>query len=290
MEYERELEWNEPPSLCERRYARWAVVRAAGAPARSWWPLARVGGVHLSLGAPGSERDAPIASFTPLIAAKRGRRGSGDYAGVDGAVQTDAFDPCTAADGPPPEPPFAPPARPANDCGAIRVAVVDVSFDRHRGALPASVDGPILVGLPGLAQDAVAARGAGHGTQMAGVVRSQFPGAHVGLFQIAGVAGAARPYLATADLAAAVAAAVESWHADVVLIAMSDGAWGIPRYLRDVLREAARCGRGGRGTPIFCSVGDPSRNHSRQEDSAALGADDLASQPWVHAIAACDRE
>ena len=295
MAYERELEWNEPPSLCERRYARWAVVRAAGAPARSWWPLARIGAVHLYLAPPGSERDAPVASFTPLIAAKRGRRGSGDYAGVDGAVQTDGFDDCTAAGAPPPERPFAPPgqaAQCANDDGAIRVAVVDVSFDRHLGALPAPVDGPMLVGVPGLAQDvvAVASRGPGHGTQMAGVVLSQFPGAHVGLFQIPGAAGAARPYLAAADLAAAVAAAVESWQADVVLIAMSDGAWGIPRYLRDVLREAARCGRGGRGTPIFCSVGDPSRNHSRQEDSAALGADDLASQPWVHAIAACDRE
>ena len=102
-------------------------------------------------------------------------------------------------------------------------------------------------------------------------------------------AGAARPYLAPADLAAAVAAAVEGWRADVVLIAMSDGAWGRRAYLRDVLREAARSGRGGRGTSIFCSVGDPSRNHARQDDSAALGADDLASQPWVHAIAACDR-
>ena len=33
----------------------------------------------------------------------------------------------------------------------------------------------------------------------------------------------------------------------------------------------------------------PSRNHARQDDSAVLGADDLASQPWVQAIAACDR-
>ena len=130
--------------------------------------------------------------------------------------------------------------------------------------------------------------GPGHGTQMAGVVQAVCPAAHVGLFRIAGVAGAARPYLAAVDLAAAVATAVGSWRADVVLIAMSDGAWGTPRYLRDVLREAARHGRGGRGTPIFCSVGDPSRNHARQDDSAALGADDLASQPWVHAIAACD--
>ena len=43
------------------------------------------------------------------------------------------------------------------------------------------------------------------------------------------------------------------------------------------------------GERRFCSVGDPSRNHVRSSDSAALGADDLASQPWVEAVAACDR-
>jgi hypothetical protein len=60
--------------------------------------------------------------------------------------------------------------------------------------------------------------------------------------------------------------------------------------LRDVLREAAHNGRGGRGAAIVCSVGDPSKNHSRAEDSAAMGADDLASQPWVIAAAACDAD
>jgi hypothetical protein len=231
-------------------------------------------------------------SVTPLVAAKRGRRGSGAYAGVDGHVQLDAFEgaPADPADdgiapGPYRPPPFA------IDTSAIRVAVVDVSFG-DLAALPRPAEGPIRVGLPDDAPDeraaALAEIGLGHGTAMAGVVQATFSGAHVGLFEIAGVAGAARAYLAPADLAAAVATAVEAWQADVVLIAMSDGAWGTPRYLRDVLREAARCGRGGRGTPIVVSVGDPSRNHPRQDDTAALGADDLASQPWVQAIAACD--
>ena len=85
--YERELEWNEPPTVSERRYARWAVVRAAGAPAASWWPLARIGAVDLYLAPPGGEGDAPTLSVTPVVAAKRGRRGGGDYAGVDGHVQ-----------------------------------------------------------------------------------------------------------------------------------------------------------------------------------------------------------
>jgi subtilase family protein len=284
--YHRELEWNEPPSHCARRYARWTVVRAAGLPAPSWWPLAHIGAVNLYLAPPGSEREAPSLSVTPLIAGKRGRRGSGDYAGVDGDVQTDGFEDATAPIAPARPYPLAP-AVIGSD--AIRVAVVDVSFDKL-AALPSAVEGPMRVGLPG-DDDFDSARPAiapGHGTSMAGVVLAECPGARVGLFQIPGVAGAARPYLASADLAAAVAAAVGSWRADVVLIAMSDGAWGTPRYLRDVLREAARCGRRGRGASIFCSVGDPSRNHAREDDTAALGADDLASQPWVHAIAACD--
>jgi hypothetical protein len=286
--YKRELEWTEPPTVSERRYARWAVVRAAAAPAASWWPLARLGGVDLYLAPPGSEQDAPVVSVTPVVAAKRGRKGGGDYTGVDGHIQLDTFplgdDPAVEPPRPHPSPSW--PAR-RRRREPIRVAVVDVSFD-DLGALPAPAEGPIAVGLPGDDHQGAPTMGPGHGTQMAGVVQAVCPQAHVGLFRIAGVAGAARPYLVGVDLAAAVATAVGAWRADVVLIAMSDGAWGTPRYLRDVLREAARHGRGGRGTPIFCSVGDPSRNHARQEDSAALGADDLASQPWVHAIAACD--
>jgi hypothetical protein len=286
--YQRELEWNEPPTVSERRYARWAVVRAAGTPAASWWPLARIGSVDLYLAPPGSERDAPALSLTPVVAAKRGRRGGADYTGVDGHIQLDTFslgdDPAMQPARPQPSPlwPLAGRGR-----HRIRVAVVDVSFD-ELAALPAPAEGPFRIGLPGDDGSEARTMGPGHGTQMAGVVQAVCPAAHVGLFQFAGVAGAARPYLAAVDLAAAVAAAVGGWRADVVLIAMSDGAWGMPRYLRDVLREAARHGRRGRGTPIFCSVGDPSRNHSRQDDSAALGADDLASQPWVHGIAACD--
>jgi hypothetical protein len=315
VRYHRELEWNEPPAPDERRYARWTVVRAAGPPAASWWPLARIGAVDLYLAPPGAEQEAPVLSVTPLIAGKRGRRGSGDYAGVDGDVQMEGFDDASA-----PVAPAAParsagsrpsvrrtvadrasgaerPARPypfppvVIDSDAIRVAVVDVSFDKL-AALPSTVEGPMRVGLPGdddgnfeSARPAIAP---GHGTAMAGVVLAECPGARVGLFQIPGAAGAARPYLAPADLAAAIAAAVGAWSADVVLVAMSDGAWGTPRFLRDVLREAARCGRRGRGTSIVCSVGDPSRNHVRDDDSATLGADDLASQPWVHAVAACD--
>ena len=293
--YDRELEWNEPPSACESQYARWTVVRAAGAPAAAWCPLAHIGKVDLYVAPPGSEHDAPALSVTPVVAAKRGRRGSGDYVGVDGHVglacrHLEENDNARVGRQLPPPPPPHELRLPATttDDAAIRVAVVDVSFDNVEALPSTAVDGPMLVGLPGEPEAPTSIVAPGHGTAMAGVVLAQAPDARVGLFQIAGVAGAARPYLATADLAAAVAAAVAGWGADVVLIAMSDGAWGTPGYLSDVLREAARCGRGGRGAAIFCSVGDPSRNHVRNDDSAVLGADDLASQPWVQAIAACD--
>jgi hypothetical protein len=303
--YDRELEWDEAPSPGERRYAGWSVVRSAGLPAARWLPLAGIGDVGLFLVPPGSERDAAARYVEPVIARKRGRKGSGDYVGVDGRVRLSQAD----ADGQiascPPGPYRLPSPAPSVSAGgtpAIRVAIVDVSFDnlaalRGLASRGAAVDGPYLVGLATEDQgqaaqagaSAAAGRAPGHGTCMAGVVLSEAPGARLGLFRIPSVAGAARPYLASTDLAIAIGAAVQIWRADVVLVPMSDAAWGVPRHLGDVLRAAAEGGRGGRGTSIFCSVGDPSRNHVRAEDSASLGADDLASQPWVEAVAASDR-
>ena len=178
----------------------------------------------------------------------------------------------------------------------VRVAVIDVCFE-NLGVLEAfgagRIEGPFS--LSRLIPDGDRAgnispvtRAPGHGTAMAGIVLHEVPPARVGLFQVPAIAGAVPAYIAPTEIAVAVAAAVESWRADVVLIAMSDGAWGTPRHLREVLREAARAGRGGHGAAIVCSVGDPAKNHSRAEDSAAIGADDLASQPWVIAAAACD--
>jgi len=308
--YHRALEWNEPPSLAEARYARWTVVRAAGAPALRWEPLARIGDVRLYLSPPGCERDAATLYVEPLVAAKQARRGSGVEVGVDGSVSRAAF----FFAGPPPDgaadlqaaplqpSPLAPWGELAADAAlatvgdgrapVVSVAVIDTSFD-NREALgrPAhgALEGPYVVGLPVEAPAKPPLSAApGHGTAMAGIVLHESPRARVGLFRVPGLLGAVPAYIGPTSLAIAVAAAVEDWKADVVLIAMSDGAWGTPRHLGDVLRAAARAGRGGRGAAIFCSVGDPSRNHSRDGDSAALGADDLASQPWVQAVAATD--
>jgi hypothetical protein len=324
--YDRELEWDEPPSREERRYAGWAVVRASGAPAPSWSPLGRIADVALYLAPPGHAQDAPALYAVPVLPGKRGRRRSRDYVGVDGQIclpdcLPDRHVTGAGRGGDGTAAPYAAVVSPLHHIdslrprtigldgiagdgerrSAVRVAVVDVSFDNlgalaDLGSPDAVVDGPFLVGLPGGGADPAAAWPAasplsaapGHGTVMAGIVLAEVPGVRVGLFRIPGVAGAARPYLAPTDLAGAIAAAVEGWEADVVLVAMSDGAWGTPRHLGDVLRAAGRAGRDGRGAAILCSVGDPSRNHVRLHDSAALGADDLASQPWVQAVAACD--
>jgi hypothetical protein len=310
--YHRALEWNEPPAPAERRYARWTVVRADAAPAPRWLPLARIGEVRLYLSPPGCENDAAACYVQPVVASKRGRRGSGAEVGLNGQVCERRFFFDEGAAEAPPLPragslaSWTAAAAAASTAWAqpVSVAVVDVSFDnvealdelvaRSPGAM---VQGPWTVGLPTSIDDDVPAglrrplSGApGHGTAMAGIVLHEVPGARVGLFEIPALAGAVPPYLGPTSLAVAIATAVEAWRADVVLVAMSDGAWGTPEQLRDVLREAARTGRGGRGAAIFCSVGDPSRNHARDADSAALGADDLASQPWVQAVAACDRD
>ena len=191
--YDRELEWDEAPSPAERRYAGWSVVRPAGLPGARWLPLARIGDVGLFLVPPGSERDATARYVEPVIARKRGRKGSGDYVGVDGRVrlsQTDADGQIASC---PPGPYRLPsPPRSAPSCRppAIRVAIVDVSFEnlaalRGLASRASAVDGPYLVGLatedgPPAAQAGASAapgRAPGHGTCMAGGVLSEAPGA-----------------------------------------------------------------------------------------------------------------
>ena len=100
-----------------------------------------------------------------------------DSASLAPDVQTEGFDDAAA--------PFAP-ARPypfppvVIDSDAIRVAVVDVSFDKL-AALPSVAEGPMRVGLPGDdgdfdQQSARRAIAPGHGTAMAGVVLAECPG------------------------------------------------------------------------------------------------------------------
>jgi hypothetical protein len=305
--YHRALEWNEPPAPSERRYARWGVARPAGAPAARWVPLARLGDVRLYLSPPGCEHDAPAHYVEPVVAAKRGARRSRTTVGVDGSVVLPRpyfEEPGGVPGGSAPDQdplavvPWEALAADAAEAGpgvdgsrAISVAVIDTCFDNREALGPEAgtrVQGPYVVGLPTEPPGAPLSRAPAHGTAMAGIVLQEAPGTRVGLFQVPSLLGAVPAYLGPSSLAAAIAAAVGVWRADVVLVAMSDGAWGTPRHLREVLREAARAGRDGRGAALFCSVGDPSRNHPRDEDSAALGADDLASQPWVQAVAACD--
>lgn len=123
----------------------------------------------------------------------------------------------------------------------------------------------------------------GHGASMAGVVKAIAPRAQLGMFEAPLTQSS---YVYPTDLAAAIARAVEEWRADVVLVAMAHGYWGMPAHLRTILKAAAGSGRGGRGTAIVCCSGRLDQNRDLHGDSAALAGDDLASQPWVIAVAA----
>jgi len=184
-------------------------------------------------------------------------------------------------------------ARPLARSGTtpLRIAICDQSF----AGLPALLgDDAEFKGLPrpNAPLDVAASTEPGHGTRMAAVVREALQSdVTLGLFRVVpDERSAPCAWLAPVDLALTLAYAVGEWEADLVLIAMSDGLWGMPRLLREVLRATQQIGRRGAGVPIFCSVGDSTRNHDAPGSGAsyALGADDLASQPYVIAVASTD--
>ncbi len=125
---------------------------------------------------------------------------------------------------------------------------------------------------------------AGHGVVMAAAVEAVAPGVRLGLFEIP---FAHASFMHGTDLAAALARAVGSWGADVVLVAMAHAAWGTPPHLRAILRGCVRAGRGGRGAIIVCCVGRIDQNRDVHGDSTALASDDFNAQPWVIPVAAC---
>jgi hypothetical protein len=125
---------------------------------------------------------------------------------------------------------------------------------------------------------------AGHGVVMAAAVEAVAPDVRLGLFEIP---FAHASYVHGTDLAAALARAVEDWRADVVLVAMAHGGWGVPAHLRSILRGCAQSGRGGRGALIVCCTGRIDQNRDLHGDSTVLAADDFNAQPWVIPVAAC---
>jgi hypothetical protein len=283
--YHRELEWKGEPSREELLWAdQWIDFSGAEQAPSPSVTLATIGPRRLIL-VPAGPRGATRGTAELLLCRKQSVP-----VGVDARVN-DHKAPSFPHGG---DLRFARPAITPPSEEGIRVAVIDTDFDgieRLAGkGVPADRQ-PFLVGLraEGAPRPERDANRLGHGTAVAGAVLHQAPQCIAGCFEIPRLAnGSARPYLAAADIAVALCEAVGSWGADLVLIPVSDGCWGSPRYLRAVLRAAAVEGRGGRGVAIFSSVGDPSKNRSRLFPSAALGADDLASQPFVNAVAACD--
>jgi len=172
-----------------------------------------------------------------------------------------------------------------------RIAIIDESFANLPGDLTGSMAPLSFRGLPRPPAPYIAPTETGHGTRMAATLREALgPSVELGLFLLVPTeADVHSSWLAPTDLALTLAHAVQDWGADVVLIPMGDALWGTPPHLRAVLREAQRVGRGGRGVPILCAVGDWTKNHNRDDlISYALGADELASQPQVLAVASTD--
>ena len=181
--------------------------------------------------------------------------------------------------------------RGASRSAPVRVAIVDGRFGGYeRVENLRQVAAPVPCHLPLPAHVALDPDAGNHGTLMAMAIRAIAPAseAELGLFCVGPVGRDLAPlavWLGAANLACAIAAAVGQWRADVVLVAMSDSAWGMPRYLSAVLTEAvAAC-----GATIVCSTGDPTSNRCATDAvSAALPADALASHPHVIAVSACD--
>lgn len=170
----------------------------------------------------------------------------------------------------------------------VKVAILDDSF----AGLPEGFPEVRFAGLPRPKPvHRTPPRVAGHGTRMAGIVQEALgAGVELGLYRMVPVEEDDHSsWIAPADMALTLAHAIGEWGAGVVLVAMGDGMWGTPGYLREVLREARRAGRDGRGSVIVAAVGDASWNHNQgQGSSFAQGADELHAQPWVIAAGATD--
>lgn len=172
-----------------------------------------------------------------------------------------------------------------------RIALIDESFSGLTRELPDNFAPPFFHGLPRPPAMLRSPTEVGHGTRMAATLQEALgPTVQLGLFRLVPTeADVHSSWLAPTDLALTLAHAIQDWKADLVLIPMGDALWGTPRHLRAVLREAQRVGRGGKGVPILCAVGDWTKNHNRDGlISYALGADELASQPQVLAVSATD--
>jgi Subtilase family len=195
-------------------------------------------------------------------------------------------------------------ARRALDGSTARVvvAVIDTEFAAEPGARldqdPGRV-GPVEeTYFPRTGSSPQLKTAGSHGSLMTRVVVDALKGTPFFVRRIQ-IPPQATSHLLPTDLAVAVAEAVsprgappDRPPADVVLIPLSSGRWGMPPHLDAVLTEAARAGRAGRGAVIVCSTGRTDDNQSSLMSpawpSAALGADELGSHPDVLLVGPCD--
>lgn len=119
-----------------------------------------------------------------------------------------------------------------------------------------------------------------HGSAVAMVVQKIAPGSQLGLFQFPSTG----QYAGIFDVTSAIAASI-AWGARVVAVAHSRGIyWGMPAYLRDVLRHAARDGR--RAPLVVFSAGDLARG----DEHPIIPLDTMAVAPTSVAATGTDDE
>lgn len=313
------------PRRGEREIFRGAVValrRADAAPEPGEVLAARLGDTAVLLLQSPTEDQKSRLRWTPVLARRRGT--AEDPGGIDTAIQTAE----ELSAGPPSagaarddlplrtheasrgsaqnrrHPPLhevlarigvepRPPLEADEDTEEIVIAVVDTEFERNDGVED------VAFPRPGATPEIAAGN---HGDLMARVVASVMvlnPAVRFVLRRIR--IPQASDYLVPTDIAVAIAEAVAprtegTRPADVVLLAMSAGAWGTPPHLDAVVTEAARCGRGGRGAVIVCSSGRPNKSptyaatpgSSLGVRSVAHGADELGAHPDVLLVGPCD--
>ena len=171
------------------------------------------------------------------------------------------------------------------DLERVTVAVIDRDFACLERVANPRLDALTLIDLERSVPAPANTQYIGHGTAMV-LSLLEASACRVRPYQVGARADASYDYLGATHLTMAIARACEDG-ADLILIAKNWTILGSPRHLRRVMQEVSRAGRNGRGVLVIWSSGDASQTIAGCS-SAALPADDAASQPWGLVVGPCD--
>jgi hypothetical protein len=291
-------------------FVGWDVIATQEVPSTPWEEFPSLGQLRLYVGPREAGCDVALDWAQPIVARRRGKNG---VDGENGAIRVDGVlithEPAVNVHlrlvpfGPEPRLKFTPGQALdgwPNGIGLIdawqiverdhsghipRIAILDDSFDDLKSlSLPPDIEiEPI--GLPS-GRFPRGGDGDDHGIAMTEAV------AYVARYAKIGYLSIPNPddhYAFPSDVAAAVAVAVGSWKADIVLLAMANYRWGMPRHLRAILSEAAgAAGRRGRGAIIVAPCGGRYDQIWDRDDRMVVAADDFYHHPGVLSVGAVD--